>query len=1321
MENLFSMWKVRELADKVTNVVMNYTEIEAKVREATNDEPWGPTGQIMQELAHSTFTYEHFPEVMSMLWKRMFQDNKQHWRRIYKSLLVLNYLVKNGSERVVTSAREHIYDLRSLENFSFIDDLGKDQGVNIRHKVKELIDFIQDDDRLREERKKAKKNKDKYIGMSSDMMGMRLGSQERWDDKPRDYGDRDWEEPSSGASRYRDRSFDDEYDIDKEDSDTESARNHTNRKYKDNDPSPTEKRVNININSAITNSPKKSMKPLKKVDLGAAANFGRDASQSPLPQTNDLIDDFNPRADEEEKKSTEFGDFEAAFGSNTTTTATPNSNDDFADFSSAFSQNNTDVNLMNQNQNLFMPNVIPPPNMGIQQPTVGPGNLMGAQTMPVMGVKPQNSNDLLGDLSGFSALNIQPQAGFGNVPNNNPGLLGTAPSLLDGDPVQEVLCDRDSGKNTVEKHLRDASATIMRNLNRIKKISSQSDIDVIISSLDKFLPLLPTLTVQKLLKIDSTDLSHFADQEFRYLLDTLIAKFDQNFPLNDGQVYKEMKNLFSVEDYHFFRVTYDVIIKNLKNKDLKIVNSLSILAEISLKSEGCFSLILHNFFTNEDLWQNDVKVLITFPNRISNALQGQFNRFFKPNEYSKFLIFNIIKVIEFSTDLLLQEPKYEQSFCYTNLALLLSKTLINYNEHYNSFAIKSFVQIANILTNQKSDKLNLYRKIFWYLFENLERSAVEILAVTILQNSDPSIYTIKNVLAPKLIQSDNWKYILCTKIPLLSHYDNDNLIKNLIVYLSTTSEHNLFTLLVNLVTVWADKSALNHTSVEHHLYLTKLIIVAINSFKNIGLSEHQRQILQSKMYSGVPVHLENSTTSVRAMGMKAAEIVLNFIQTENEKSESLLFEFEKMPIEGKEIGGILQKLYDTDMTIYFKNKDVEENIYALISRLLEVEKCVEYVPPVRQLKNQEEPKNVFVAEPIHEKNNLLTIIDSTDFELDSDDDLEPYDLSNDVKLSKKEPPKYLRDLRDGLLETQHCDIFTLSLEVCEDLIIKQLPDDDVSLGIELLQILVALDQRFYVENFDSLVFKSCVAITCIYPSQCAEYLCKEFHADIGTYSISHRIFLLDVLSEASRTLSSLTPEKPDEKIAINRKKKNSELENAEKIIKKRLETKTRYFHKHKPFRLEKLNKFAHVAGHFFFPLLYGYNRNKMISQIPQNDSDFILLIHFTRTLSVVICASQNCLIEPRMAKEVLHFSWYLRFHKEVKVRMAVISLIGAAVLNTPKEILVSDFIDELFEFRLWLGDLLNLNVTRGEPNLECRSLAASTMCIIDSFLKVDDE
>ena len=38
-----------------------------------------------------------------------------------------------------------------------------------------LIEFIQDDDRLRDERKKAKKTKDKYIGVASDAI-MRGGS-----------------------------------------------------------------------------------------------------------------------------------------------------------------------------------------------------------------------------------------------------------------------------------------------------------------------------------------------------------------------------------------------------------------------------------------------------------------------------------------------------------------------------------------------------------------------------------------------------------------------------------------------------------------------------------------------------------------------------------------------------------------------------------------------------------------------------------------------------------------------------------------------------------------------------------------------------------------------------------------------------------------------------------------------------------------------------------------------------------------------------------------------------------------------------------------
>jgi len=41
--------------------------------------------------------------------------------------------------------------------------------------VKELVEFVKDDEKLRDERKKAKKNKDKYVGMSSFSASMRYG------------------------------------------------------------------------------------------------------------------------------------------------------------------------------------------------------------------------------------------------------------------------------------------------------------------------------------------------------------------------------------------------------------------------------------------------------------------------------------------------------------------------------------------------------------------------------------------------------------------------------------------------------------------------------------------------------------------------------------------------------------------------------------------------------------------------------------------------------------------------------------------------------------------------------------------------------------------------------------------------------------------------------------------------------------------------------------------------------------------------------------------------------------------------------------------
>ncbi|XP_054264901.1 clathrin interactor 1 isoform X2 [Macrosteles quadrilineatus] len=410
------MWKVREIADKVTNVVMNYTDIEAKVREATNDDPWGPTGVLMQEVAQATMTYEHFPEVMTMLWKRMLQDNRKNWRRTYKALLVLNYLVRNGSERVVTSAREHIYDLRGMENYTFVDEFGKDQGINVRHKVKELIDFIQDDDKLREERKKAKKNKDKYVGMSSDAMGMHGLGGNTWDETPR------WRKEEINEWD-QDRRGDDSPNSDAEeryDSDPDSfppprniRKSSPTKEYKDSEsidssPPPTIGKLSSPAKTSVTTKTRTST-PTRRVDLGAAANYGKSQVQQTNAPKNDLLglstesatpadDLFNPRASD---TSQSFGDFSSAFGNNDNTSNSKG--DEFADFTSAFSSKPSEVTIPPVSAPVFTQSSnVPTFISNGKPPVIQPSNtdLLLGLSSPSVSMSPVNPLDDLAPLQG---------------------------------------------------------------------------------------------------------------------------------------------------------------------------------------------------------------------------------------------------------------------------------------------------------------------------------------------------------------------------------------------------------------------------------------------------------------------------------------------------------------------------------------------------------------------------------------------------------------------------------------------------------------------------------------------------------------------------------------------------------------------------------------------------------------------------------------------------------------------------------------------------------------------------------------------------------
>ena len=91
--------------------------LQVKVREATSNDPWGPSSTQMSEIADLTYNMVAFSEIMQMIWKRL-NDHGKNWRHVYKALVLLEYLIKTGSEKVkFIIIKKRIYQKIQAKNF----------------------------------------------------------------------------------------------------------------------------------------------------------------------------------------------------------------------------------------------------------------------------------------------------------------------------------------------------------------------------------------------------------------------------------------------------------------------------------------------------------------------------------------------------------------------------------------------------------------------------------------------------------------------------------------------------------------------------------------------------------------------------------------------------------------------------------------------------------------------------------------------------------------------------------------------------------------------------------------------------------------------------------------------------------------------------------------------------------------------------------------------------------------------------------------------------------------------------------------------------
>lgn len=682
-----------------------------------------------------------------------------------------------------------------------------------------------------------------------------------------------------------------------------------------------------------------------------------------------------------------------------------------------------------------------------------------------------------------------------------------------------------------------------------------------------------------------------------------------------------------------------------------------------------------------------IEFLLSLPNRLANKVGKNLPELFTPVEFSNRIMNHLLFVI----NQLCQYYTFELKKPNTKpLSIMLSKTIA-------SFLQNDFSTTLNILECWCLDEN--YAIIIRSILLDVDRRAIDRLSYLFCRKLlIPA--SLHNLIGDVVINVPNWRYTLCQKMIYLFYYEDDNMVINLMHYLyfvQKGSNRNILSdLILELVQIWGDKSALIHTPFEQHYYLSKLIVVGAVCLSNIKLDEEFKRSFEIRLFEGVPVHLESSEEKVRTIGMIVAEIVIGLVKHGVEKdAPSLSFQYNELQEESKLIVKTLNELknFKSSNELLFNNGFQMLDNFFKSSDIIEIGHCD--------------------TSAIRDIATIKKVVQPIDNSLDSDDDeFEPYDLSNDLKMDVKSRPKYIRDLIDGFTEQKDFKIWLGSLEASETLIKSQLPNDDVSFAIELLTLLIGMEQQFGLDNFEILRYQSAVAVVTVYPFDCAKHLCHLFYESVGKYAVSHRILILNVLTGSAKELSGFSKVEEKHKEPID---EVVNLEFWEDVIKKRVQEKTRIIsHPRTPLKCQ-INTFLPVADAFFFPLIRGNLIEPIVSQKLDNSKQLnILGVHLLNSLSVILCCAVNSMHATRMGMELMEWTWSLRFHSDVKIRTAVMGCVAAVLLSVPKSRLV-DLGNLLVEFIMWLENVVTsegvMNKIDNEVNQEARKIAVQVLLL----------
>ncbi|EEF33568.1 epsin-3 [Ricinus communis] len=148
------------LQEKYKNARLALTDIsraELLAEEATNHDPWGPDAKTMTKIAGASYEVDDYWRIVDVLHKRFDNIDWKEWRRAYKTLVLLEFLLTHGPEELAEEFQCDSEIIEELGTFKYIDEKGFDWGANMQKRSDHIITLLNGGVKLKEARLKALK------------------------------------------------------------------------------------------------------------------------------------------------------------------------------------------------------------------------------------------------------------------------------------------------------------------------------------------------------------------------------------------------------------------------------------------------------------------------------------------------------------------------------------------------------------------------------------------------------------------------------------------------------------------------------------------------------------------------------------------------------------------------------------------------------------------------------------------------------------------------------------------------------------------------------------------------------------------------------------------------------------------------------------------------------------------------------------------------------------------------------------------------------------------------------------------------------------